>query len=94
MKFTKKQRREIYLKAHKGLEDLGNRSAMAFCCNVLGQQVNIQCLQMDHIADLLPEFYLFKPDHIVYSHSTWFDGRDNHSDRLNALLLCAELTKD
>jgi hypothetical protein len=94
MKFTKKQRREIYEKAYNDLESRGSRNGMSFCCHVLAVQVKERCIDLEYLSENLPEFYLFKPEYICSSHSTWFDGLSGHSDRLNALLLCAELCKD
>lgn len=92
MKYTKEQRREIYLKAADRLQD----SWSCFACDALNNIIQVGDLVdfKDIIKSDLPEFYLFKPKRYYDSFvESWWKHGDKEP-RINCLLLCAEMCRD
>jgi hypothetical protein len=84
MKFTKKQRREIYEKAYVRIKDGYDE----FICGAIGDEID--SLRWNEFENWFYEFGLFKPER-TSSDGGWFGTRKR---RLIALLFMIELTKD
>jgi len=84
MKYTKKQRREIYLKAAEMIE----KGELDYCCSAIARTLNYKTLSLMP----LDEFLLFSP---YKSRYVWFgDAIKGRRARITCLLLCAEMCKD
>lgn len=92
---TKKQRREIYLKA----TELYNKenTDLSICRNIcrLMKWEKPGRYDFDKLYKYLPEFVIFKPmgeecTESYISYGLWFDGMH---ERIICMLLCAEMCK-
>lgn len=91
-KLTKKQRREIYLRA----ADMINMGTTEFCC--IATKLALFDVINDYILDVklkkyCPELFLFKPK-CAYCNS-WFGDYNyppNQQARIDCLLFCAAMT--
>jgi hypothetical protein len=93
MKFTKKQRREIYRKAPKDIIS----GQCSYACVAMKNQIRALFMKnywvtADELRMAMKEFYLFDPNSDTYYSSWWEDG--DKESRIFALLLCAEMCKD
>lgn len=93
MKYTKKQRKKIYLKAASLLINEEQR----FCCNALSFVITGDTYMRDaELIQILPEFELHKPKNLFINLWWFYDDRNDtfnslHNSRIFALLLCAEM---
>lgn len=83
---TKTQRREIYLKAAKYLQERKT------CCCIALLEAQETIMYMWDIASTFEEFALFDPGRTHYTDIWWESG--DKSSRLNALLFCYYMTFD
>lgn len=88
---TKRQRREIYLKAALLAYKMRN-NGFGYLCFILGQLLK-SSRNYESSSDILPEFEMFKPEYSSHS-DTWFDDIENNGERIICMLLCAEMCKD
>jgi hypothetical protein len=88
MKFTKKQRREIYEKAHDliGKPD-GVNLRFEYACTAIHYITNID---RKNILKYFPELNLFNPNDGFCAWWLWYE----YEARRIALLFCAEMCKD
>lgn len=87
MKYTKKQRHEIY---KIGLEkfDLYNTSGL---CHVLIRSTKLRHLRSFDLEPYFPEFYLFKPYDEAYN--WWDSSSESNEQRKLVLMFCIEMTR-
>jgi hypothetical protein len=89
-KYTRKKRREIYLNAAEFI--MSNwKIELNTCCYAIHQASKFTVF-MSMFDDYVPEFMMFKPIGIP-TYLIWF-GKEEREERVFALLLCAEMTKD
>jgi hypothetical protein len=90
MKYTKKERKEIYLKA----AGLVAERKFAFGCIVLDEVIKESTI-VSYQKIILPEFFIFEPtkEEKSYIFFGWWAVNDRET-RINALLLCAEMCND
>jgi hypothetical protein len=87
-KFTRKQRREIYLKAAIMIE----KGDSYLCCFALSAVIG---RYIGPMRELMPELYMFEPHNPGFGWFNSWDGFQNPTEaRIITLLLCAEMTKD
>ena len=85
---TKKQRREVYLRAAESID--ARKHSWLGCCEV------IKRITKDRVIgkDLFPELYLFKPDYSLECCYWWNNSlAESKQERVLALLLCAEMCR-
>jgi len=92
---TKKQRREVYLRA---AEHIDSSKHVKFCCNsVIREYAYMMDVSYMDVPSLkgFEELMLFRPEHIEWSESWWSDDdwRNDNKERVLALLLCAEMCR-
>lgn len=85
-KYTKKQRKEIYLKAAEYLKN--QRGVLLGCCNAIKQQTGEYDVYQDR-GNPFYEFVMFRPKE--YHEIDWFTGKESNTDRINCMLLCAQM---
>jgi hypothetical protein len=87
-KYTRKQRREIYTNAAEFIM-INENVELNTCCYAIHQASGFKVFTPD-FSHRVPEFMGFKPV-CAPIYVPWFEGKD---ERVFALLLCAEMTKD
>lgn len=92
MKYTKKQRREIYLKAAERIE----KNDSSTCCWAIQSIIkpkNTYCTSItENITSQFEEFKLFENKDFIY----WFGWPScsiSRQERVTCLLLCAEMCR-
>ena len=91
---TKKQRREVYLRA---AEHIDSSMRLDFCCNSVIREfaymMDIPYMDVPSVK-CFEELMLFRPEHIKWDGSWWCDDwRKDNKERVLALLLCAEMCR-
>ncbi len=95
MEYTKEQRREIYLKTAEAIEN-----NIWWCiCGTFKKLEFIGSYPIttgitNHCKSIFPEFELFDPENGGVVWFGWEEAHDSKANRINALLLMAEMCND
>ena len=92
-KLTKKQRHEIYKKAHALTKD-GMCGCEALFSTLLDTKTNL-FPHYGYMSKIFPEYYLFKPPVKTSIDERWFNGEldEQIKERQIAILFCIEITR-
>ena len=88
MKYTKKQRHEIYKKALSRIKEFGNNPLCLTLANT-SREESCEYVCMNQLPELLPEFYFFQP---IGEPFIWFSDEDQYEQRKTVIEFCIYMT--